>query len=147
MEQLRDEERDDINWIIDHTSLTEYSDQVIKNTDMNQICDGNYGKMKNLPVFRQLKAEMKNVKKRYITSTDVSDTMQRYKEDQMVADPYIRRVGEPFHIHLFSKEQLNTDTKNDKIVFFDSTGSVVRKPDDNLNTKKCELSLYKRIFY
>ena len=73
--------------------------------------------------------------------------MQRYKEDQMVADPYIRRVGEPFHVHLFLREQLNTVTKNDKIVFFDATGSVVRKPDDNLNSKKCELNLYKRIFY
>ena len=64
MEQLRDEEREDIKCVIDHTSPTEYYDQVIKNTDMNQIRDGDYGKMRNLPAFRQLKAEMKNVKKK-----------------------------------------------------------------------------------
>lgn len=55
---------------------------------------------------------------------------QQYIVEQQSNDPYIQNTGLPFHVYMYTEEQINVLDKNDVIVHFDATGSVVRKPKD-----------------
>ena len=147
MEQVRNKERDYVKVQMENMSATEYFDRITETTDFNLVREGDFQKLRNIASYQQAHDEVKKEKRRYINSSDVSDIMGRYKEDQLTGDPYIRRVGEPFHVHMYSREQLNAVSNTDKVAHFDATGSIVRKPDANINNKKCEPSVYKRVFY
>lgn len=68
----------------------------------------------------------------------MSDLFQKYIVDQQSNDPYVRNTGLPFHVYMYTEEQINILDKNDIVIHFDATGTVVRKPKDI----KCKRILY-----
>ena len=62
-------------------------------------------------------------------------------------DPYIRFAGVPYRIHMYPRQKLNTVRKEDKMAHFDATGSIVRKPEMQVNACKSDPAIYKVLLY
>lgn len=84
--------------------------------------------LRMLSTYQKAKSEDNNKNDLQLSSYDLSDLFQKYIVDQQSNDPYIRNTGLPFHVYMYTEEQINTLDKSDIILHFDATGSVIRKP-------------------
>lgn len=91
-----------------------------------------------LSTYQKAKSEDNNKNDLQLSSYDLSDLFQKYIVDQQSNDPYIRNTGLPFYVYMYTEEQINVLDKNDIILHFDATGSVIRKPKG----MKCKRILY-----
>lgn len=112
--------------------------KTLKSLDHELAQDGYLQDLRMLSTYQKAKSEENTKNDLHLCSYDLSDLFQQYIIDQQSPDPYIQNVSLPFHVYMFSEEQINLLEKTDIIYHFDSTGSVVRKPNDI----KC-----KRVYY
>jgi len=112
--------------------------KTLENTNSELAQDGYFEDLRKLSTYQKAKSEENKKNDLHLSSYDLSDLFQKYIVDQQSNDPYIRNTGLPFHVYMYTEEQINILDKNDIIIHFDATGTVVRKPKDI----KCKRILY-----
>jgi len=104
--------------------------EIAKRTDPELAQDGHMQELRLLSTFQKAKSEHNCRHDRILSSSDLSDLFQQWVDDARNKDSYIRYVGLPLHVIMYTQEQLDIIDVNDQIAHFDATGSIVRKPRD-----------------
>lgn len=95
--------------------------------------EGNLVNVKSDSVYRKIRSEHLSKNDRH--EDDIIDLLLMHRENTN----YVYSVGEPFFVHIFSREQLNLIVKeglavnSHPILHLDSTGTIIRRPK---STKK-----------
>ena len=147
MVQLRNQERIEVKDDLQHTNPQLYYDKVATEIDTDLAHEGNYQNLRHEATYRKARTEDKIKSRKSIVSSDLSNIIQKCVDDYTSRDPYIRFAGVPFRIQMYSRQQLNTVTKEDKIAHFDATGSIVRKPEIQVNAYKSDPAIHKVMLY
>ncbi|XP_029173298.1 uncharacterized protein LOC114942159 [Nylanderia fulva] len=136
---LKGESRDQAKLKMNYISPRMLQLKILENVDHELANDGYFEELRRLSTYQKTKSEENKKNDSYLSSYDLSDLFQKYIIDQESNDPYIRNVSLPFHVYnMYTEEQINVLDKNDIIIHFDATGSIIRKPKGI----KCKRILY-----
>lgn len=79
---------------------------------MNVAQKGYFQELCMLSTYQKAKSEENNKHDLNLRSYDLSNLFQQYIIDQQSNDSYIQNKGLPFHVYMYTEEQINILDKN-----------------------------------
>lgn len=128
---VRGIERDLVRAELKNKRVFAYDNEAIKSSSPSKHARGNNQIVKSVDVLRKIRSEALSASD--YDRDDMIDLFKRYSENSN----YVKHVGLPSYVHVYSQEQLRllTDVKttNKETItgYLDATGTVVRKVSDN----------------
>lgn len=128
---VRGIERDLVRGTLKKTKVFTYDDEAVKSISPSKHARGNNQKVKSVDVLRRIRSEA--ISADDYDRDDMLDLLLMYRENS----DYVRHVGLPAYVHIYSVAQLDLMTKlklnagGTVTGYLDATGTVVRKASDD----------------
>lgn len=122
--QVRGVERKIIGQKLKNKTAANYRSTTINSLPEKIYNAGNLADTKNILVLRKIRAQAKALRDRNVD--DVFDLIEMQRENSN----YIQKVGSPFFVHIYSKEQidlLKRMTPENNTMYFDATGKISKE--------------------
>ena len=132
---LMKEERQKVTKLVMDIGAENYLRQISNSIDPEKKAEGDMQNLRNLCVFQKLPSEFHCKGRKFLPEGEFSELLNLKLLEAEKADPFIRRVIDPFTVYLYTSRQFravidwaNKNKKQPLIVHFDGTGGIVRKP-------------------